>query len=450
MTQLSRAFGRLQTKTGTGKKEKEVTRAKASGDEKFIKLSKKEDDTAKVQAETLERLKRIDLAKKHHISLDQVITPAMFKEVEDYIDMNKIDLVEKPLQTYEVLQEQMKGGVKEKEQKALETDRANQEKFEKMKITDWEGHYYRRLRTEREYMNVEKIVNQKFEVLPVTPSSKMSRRCGSMGYKMGMTATYNKWGHLIPLSVIQLDRCQVIRIKEKEKDGVDSILVGCGERNLKSMRKSEMGLFMKAGVPPKQDIGEFKISPENRLPIGFMLGVRHFTVGQFVDVKSNSRGKGFQGTMKRWNFDGLPASHGTSLTHRSGGSTGQRQDPGRVWKKLKMAGRMGNDPKIIRRLQVYRIDADRSLLYVKGSIAGPIGRHVEVFDSFFHWKDNWGLLNYPTFIYEKDKPYPSVIEVEPPQLDPTEDWLHENAVLPDDEEEIAAIGDIGIPEGPAK
>lgn len=450
MTLISRTFVRLQTKTGTGKKEKEVTRAKAAGDEKFIKLSKKEDETAKVQAEEAERQRRINLAKRHDISLDRVITPQMLKDVEDYIDMNKIDLVEKPLQTYEVLQGLMKEGVKEKEQKALEADRINQEKFEKMKITDWEGQYYRSLRTQREYMNVEKIVNQKYKVAPVTPSSKMSRRCGSMGYKMGMTSTYNKWGHLIPLSVIQLDRCQVLRVKTKERDGVDSILVGCGERNLKNMRKSEMGLFMKAGVPPKQDIGEFKISPENRLPVGYMLGVRHFTVGQFVDVKSLSKGKGFQGTMKRWNFGGLPASHGTSLTHRSGGSTGQRQDPGRVWKKLKMAGHMGYDQIIVRRLQVYRIDAEKSLLYVKGSIAGPIGRHVEVFDSFYHWKDNWGLLNYPTFIYEKDKAYPSVIEVEPPQLDPTEDWLHENAVLPDDDEEVAALGDLGTAEGPSK
>ena len=114
-----------------------------------------------------------------------------------------------------------------------------------------------------------------------------------------------------------------------------------------------------------------------------------------------------------------------------------------MWKKIKMAGRMGFDNKIIRRLRVYKMDFNRSLLYVKGSVAGPIGRVVRVFDSLFHWEDNRGMLNYPTFIFEKDKVYADVIQVEPPSADPTENWLHENAVLSDDEDEVAAVSDIG-------
>lgn len=440
---VTRGFGRLQRKGDGVKKEKESTRGAAAGDEKFIKLSKKEDDTEKVKKEVLERQKRLDNAKKHDISLDQRLSPSIVENCHNFIQMNQIDLIQNPLQTFDVLQQMMKDSVSQKAKEVMELDKKNREKFEKISVTDWEGQYYRGLRKSREFMNAERFVNEKFTVAPVKPSSKASRRCGSMGYKMGMTSIFDKWGHMIPLTVLQLDRCQVLRIKEKEKDGVDSILVGCGERALKSMKKPEIGMFLKAGVPPKQDIGEFRISPENKLPVGYMIGVRHFTVGQFVDVQSKSKGKGFSGVMKRWNFNGLPASHGVSLTHRTQGSTGQRQDPGRVWKKLKMAGRLGFESTVIRRLQVYKIDADRSLLYVKGSVAGPIGRHVKVFDSLFHWKDNWGLLNYPTFIFEKDRPYASVLQVEPPASDPTEDWLHENAVLPDDEEEIAALSDLG-------
>jgi len=233
----------------------------------------------------------------------------------------------------------------------------------------------------------------------------------------------------------------VLRVKEKERDGVDSIQVGCGEKALPYIRKSQMGHFMKAGVPPKKHVSEFKISPENKLPVGYMIGVRHFTVGQYVDVQSKSKGKGFQGVMKRWNFKGQPASHGCSLTHRHPGSTGNNTDPSRVFKKKKMAGRMGFDPRIIRRLQVYKIDYARSLIYVKGSVAGPSQRVVRIFDSFFHWKDNQGMLNFPTFIYNKEKTYANILQVEPPVEDPAENWLHENAVLPDDEEEVAALTD---------
>lgn len=448
-TLLARPFGRLQTHGKSTAKPKEQVKSQAVGDEKFIKLSKKEEDPAKVEQENLERIRRQGMVKGHDMELDQSLNQKLINQAQQYIDQNQIDLVENPLQTYDVLQRILKESVPEKTKAAELAEVQNRERFEQGSVRQWEGLTPKKLKQKREHMNVERFVNEKFKVAPVTPSSRMSRRCGTMGYKIGMTSVYDKWGHLIPLTVIQLDRCQVIRVKEKAKDGVDSMLVGCGERSLKNLRKSDIGQFLKANVPPKLHLSEFKISPENKLPVGYMIGVRHFNVGQFVDVQSKSKGKGFQGVMKRWNFKGLPASHGVSVSHRSPGSTGQRQDPGRVWKKLKMAGRLGNETVIVRKLPVYKIDADRSLLYVKGSVAGPTGRVVRVFDSHYHWNLNYKKLNFPTFIYEKGKQYASVLQVEPLEFDPTENWLHENAVLPDDEEEIAAMSDIAD-SGPSK
>lgn len=440
---LGRNFGRLQTRNPTENKNKEKTRGKAAGDEKFIKLSRKDDDGAKARKEEAERQARISMARQHHLKLDQKLDEKVIQRALGYIDMNQINLVEEPLQTYNLLQNFIQDNLPSKETAMKIQEEMEKEKLSKMKVTDWEGKTYRQLKQSRDYFNAERAVDEKYQVSPVVPSSHMARRCGSMGYKIGMTSVYDKWGHLIPLTVIQLDRCQVLAIKEKAKHGVDSIQVGCGEKSLKTVTRAMIGNFMKANVPPKKDISEFRISPENKLPVGYMVGVRHFTIGQFVDVESKSKGKGFQGVMKRWNFKGMPASHGCSVSHRAHGSTGQRQDPGRVWKKIKMAGRMGFDTKVIRHLKVYKMDFNRSLIYVKGSIAGPIGRVVRVYDSIYHWQDNIGMLNYPTFIFEKGKIYADVAQVEPPLADPTENWLHENAVLPDDEEEVSAVSDIG-------
>ena len=154
-----------------------------------------------------------------------------------------------------------------------------------------------------------------------------------------MTSTWNKWGTLVPLTVVHLDRNQVVDIKTPERDGYLALQVGCGQKNTKFLKKPQIGHYLKANVGPKSYLKEFKITPENKLPIGYMIGTRHFTVGQYVDVKGKSKGKGFQGAMKRWGFRGLPASHGHSLSHRSHGSTGQCQEPGRVFKGKKMAGR---------------------------------------------------------------------------------------------------------------
>ena len=247
-----------------------------------------------------------------------------------------------------------------------------------------------------------------------------------------MTSTWDKWGSLIPLTVIHLDRNQVVDIKTKERDGYSALQVGSGQKNPVRMNKAQIGHYLKAGVAGKSFLREFRVSEDCVLPVGYMIGVRHFTPGQYVDVTSKSKGKGFQGVMQRWGFRGLPASHGHSLSHRSHGATGQCQDPGRVFKGKKMAGRGGNKTRVVHSLMVYRIDYHRSLIYVKGSIPGPIGGMVKVTDGLLSFKKNLEKINYPTFVYEKDKYYASIIDAEPPKDDPTENWLHENSVIKGD------------------
>lgn len=247
-----------------------------------------------------------------------------------------------------------------------------------------------------------------------------------------MTSTWDKWGSLVPLTIVHMDRNQVINIKTLENDGYNALQIGAGEKNLKYMRKSQMGHFLKSNVSPKTYLKEFKITKENVLPIGYMIGIRHFTPGQFVDIQGKSKGKGFQGAMQRWGFRGLPASHGHSLSHRSLGSTGACQDPGRVFKGKKMPGRGGYKLQMMRSLMVYKIDYQQSLIYIKGSLPGANGTCLYLSDAKFHEKKNEIFLNYPSFIYEKNKKYASIIEAEASKDDPTEMWLHENAVLKDD------------------
>ena len=142
---------------------------------------------------------------------------------------------------------------------------------------------------------------------------------------------------------MQIDRCQVIQVKTKERgDLVNSIQVGCGTQHTKRMKKPQAGHYLKYGLPPKRHLAEFMVTPENLLPIGYFLGPRHFHIGQFVDVQAVSKGKGYQGVMKRWNFSGQPATHGNSKTHRHAGSIGMCEFPGKIFKGKKMAGHLGN------------------------------------------------------------------------------------------------------------
>lgn len=170
-------------------------------------------------------------------------------------------------------------------------------------------------------------------------------------------------------------------MKVKEKDGVDSVQVGIGEAKLHKLKKPQLGHFLKHNLPPKKHLAEFKVTKENFLPVGYMLGPRHFKLGQQVDCQAVSIGKGTAGTMKRWNFGGGNATHGNSKAHRSAGSIGNAEFPGRVFKGKKMAGRLGFQNATQHNQKIVRIDTERSLLYVKGNTPGPISGVVRIVDS---------------------------------------------------------------------
>lgn len=182
-----------------------------------------------------------------------------------------------------------------------------------------------------EFGSLEKEINSKFDVKDVPATSPNSMRCGAIGYKIGMTTIFDKWGIAIPCTVIQLDRCQVVQIKKNVNDkGMNTIQVGAGEGNLKLVTKSQLGHFMKAGVPVKKDCAEFRVTDENLLPIGYMIGPSHFHIGNFIDVKGVSKGKGFLSVINRWNFHCQPHTHGNTLHHRAPGALQGRERPGKV------------------------------------------------------------------------------------------------------------------------
>lgn len=185
-----------------------------------------------------------------------------------------------------------------------------------------------------------------------------SIRVGLLGYKVGMTSQWSKWGVKLPLTIIQIDRCQVTQVKRALEHGYDAMQLGSGTKNLKRLTKPEIGHLLKHDIAPKKDYKEFKCDPANLLPVGYQLSVRHYTPGQYIDIQAISNDKGFQGTVKRWNFKMQPRSHGNSLSHRALGSTGQRTDAGKVFKNKKMAGQMGNKNALMRNLKVYKIDVE--------------------------------------------------------------------------------------------
>lgn len=173
---------------------------------------------------------------------------------------------------------------------------------------------------------------------------------------------------------------------------------------------------------------QFNVSQRNLLPVGYQLGAWHFTPGQFVDIQSRTKGKGTQSAVQRWNFGGQPASHGVSLAHRSLGSIGQHTNPGKVFKGKKMNGKFGAAKVTHVNYQVYKIDVDRCLVYVKGMVPGPRGVICKVFDTIWKKEENESLINYPTFIPDANKRYASIVEMLPPKDDPREVWIHDNAL----------------------
>ncbi|SHM35671.1 LSU ribosomal protein L3P [Paracoccus solventivorans] len=206
-------------------------------------------------------------------------------------------------------------------------------------------------------------------------------RTGVIAKKLGMTRLFLEDGRQVPVTVLQLDNLQVVAQRTNETDGYVALQLGAGDAKPKNVSAPMRGHFAKANVAPKRKIVEFRVSEENLVDVGEEIIAAHYFAGQFVDIAGTSIGKGFAGAMKRHNFGGLRASHGVSISHRSHGSTGQCQDPGKVFKGKKMAGHMGAARVTTQNLQVVRTDADRGLIMVKGSVPGSKGGWVTIKDA---------------------------------------------------------------------
>jgi large subunit ribosomal protein L3 len=221
-------------------------------------------------------------------------------------------------------------------------------------------------------------------------------RSGLIAQKLGMTRVFTPEGAHVPVTVLKVDNCQVVAVKTAEKDGYSAVQLGVGTAKVKNVPKPMRGHFAKAKVEPKRKLAEFRVAPDALLEVGAELSVEHFVAGQFVDVVGTSIGKGFAGAMKRWNFRGLRATHGVSVSHRSHGSTGNRQDPGRTFKNKKMAGHLGVERVTTLNLKVVGTDVARGLLMVQGAVPGAEGGFVLVRDA----------VKRPP----KDVPYPAALK----------------------------------------
>jgi large subunit ribosomal protein L3 len=206
-------------------------------------------------------------------------------------------------------------------------------------------------------------------------------RTGVIAKKMGMMRVFAEDGAHVPCTVLQLEKLTVVGNRTQEKDGYVSVVLGAGSPKVKRMTKAERGQFAKVNVEPKSKVVEFRVDADGLVPVGAEITADHYVPGQTIDVSGTSIGKGFAGAMKRWNFGGLRATHGVSVSHRSHGSTGQRQDPGKVFKNKKMAGHLGDERVTTQNLKVVRVDAARGLIFVKGSVPGSDGSWVEVRDA---------------------------------------------------------------------
>ena len=206
-------------------------------------------------------------------------------------------------------------------------------------------------------------------------------RTGLIAQKLGMSRVFTDEGMHVPVTVLRMDGCQVVAVRTEERDGYSAVQLGVGAAKVKNVTKPQRGHFAKAKVTPKRKVVEFRVSPDGLLDVGAELSAAHFVAGQYVDATGTSIGKGFAGVMKRHNFSGLRASHGVSLSHRSGGSTGQCQDPGKVFKGKKMAGQMGNCRVTTQNLEIVSTDEARGLILVKGAVPGARGGWVLLRDA---------------------------------------------------------------------
>ncbi len=206
-------------------------------------------------------------------------------------------------------------------------------------------------------------------------------RSGVIAKKLGMTRLFLENGTQVPVTVLQLDNLQVVAQRTADKDGYTAVQLGAGSAKAKNTTAAQRGHFAKANVAPKRKVAEFRVSADCLIEVGAEITAEHYLAGQFVDIAGVSIGKGFAGAMKRHNFGGLRASHGVSVSHRSHGSTGQCQDPGKVFKGKKMAGHLGAVRVTTQNLQVVKTDADRGLILVKGAVPGSKGGWVTVKDA---------------------------------------------------------------------
>ena len=206
-------------------------------------------------------------------------------------------------------------------------------------------------------------------------------RSGIIAKKVGMTRLFMEDGKQIPVTVLQMENLQVVAQRTADKHGYSAVQLGAGNAKAKNTSKAMRGHFAVAKVEPKRKVAEFRVAPENLIEVGSEITADHYVTGQFVDVSGTSIGKGFAGAMKRHNFGGLRASHGVSISHRSHGSTGQCQGPGKVFKGKKMAGHMGAARVTTQNLQVVKTDADRGLIMIKGAVPGSKGGWVTVKDA---------------------------------------------------------------------
>jgi len=220
-------------------------------------------------------------------------------------------------------------------------------------------------------------------------------RTGLIARKVGMTRIFNDAGEHVPVTVLELEGCEVVAQRTVDTDGYNAVQLGAGKAKVKNVTQPMRGHFAKAKVEPKMRLVEFRVAEDALVEVGAELTADHFVPGQKVDVSADSIGKGFAGVMKRHNFGGLRASHGVSISHRSHGSTGQRQDPGKVFKGKKMAGHLGDHRVTTQNVTVVATDADRGLIMLRGSVPGAPGGWVEIRDA----------VKRP----QKDLPYPAAV-----------------------------------------
>src|SRR5262245_616023 len=258
-------------------------------------------------------------------------------------------------------------------------------------------------------------------------------RTGVIAKKMGMTRLFQADGRHVPVTVLQLEDVQVVGRREMDRDGYTAVQLGAGTAKAKNVAKPQRVAFGKAEVEPKARVAEFRVAEDALLDVGAHISADHFVPGQMVDIAGVTQGKGFAGAMKRWGFGGLRATHGVSVSHRSHGSTGNRQDPGRVFKNKKMAGHMGARNRTQQNLEVVRTDPIRGLLFIKGSVPGHKGSWLTVQDAIKLPRPDGAP--YPAGTLEGRK----LDDLEVPEAGLVDEAaVHEMPALPSDEE-VAAI-----------